>query len=106
MANKKNKPIPKPIDKKEEIVEEKKEQPIIATKPEIVDAEVDGVIDMLNVRSTPEKKDGNIVTQIKNGFKLQVVDPKKSTNGWYKIIITDKEKKTDGYVMKKFIKII
>lgn len=96
---KKYKPTPKPIDKKEETKE-------VVKEPEIVDAKVDGVDNMLNVRSTPEKKDGNIVTQIKNGLKIQVVDPKKSTNGWYKIIVTDKEKKTDGYVMKKYIKII
>lgn len=92
---KKYKPTPKQVDKKDEVKE-----------PEIIAAEVDGVTNMLNVRSTPEKKDGNIVTQIKNGLKIQVVDPKKSTNGWYKIIVTDKEKKTDGYVMKKYIKII
>ena len=96
---KKYKPTPKPVDKKEEVREQ-------STEPVIVDAKVDGVNNMLNVRSAPEKKDGNIVTQIKNGLKIQVVDPKKSTNGWYKIIVTDKEKKTDGYVMKKYIKII
>ena len=105
---KKTKPISKPVEVKEEVKEITEpviEKPAVEV-PEIVDAKVDGVIEMLNVRSTPEKKEGNILMQLRNGFKLQVVDPKKSTGEWYKIIVTDKEKKTDGYVMKKFIKII
>lgn len=93
--------IPKPTEDTKVV-----EQKVEAIKEEIAEAKVDGVVNMLNVRSTPEKKEGNIVTQIQNGVKVQVVDPKKSTGEWYKIIVTDKEKKTDGYVMKKYIKII
>ena len=104
LNDKKKITIPEPVSNKEE-VKVAEEKPVV-NETEYVNAKVDGVVDMLNVRSTPEKKEGNIVTQIKNGSKLQVVDPKKSTGDWYKIVITDKEKKTDGYVMKKFIKII
>ena len=109
---KKNKPSPKPeavIQEPvvaEEVVEVAAEPVVEIEEPEIVDAEVSGVTDLLNVRATPEKRDGNVVTQIKNGLKIKVVDPKKSTNDWYKIIVTDKDKKTDGYAMKKYIKIV
>lgn len=105
---KKNKNFSKPLEKpiQEPVVKEEPKEVEAPKEPEIVEAEVSGVTDLLNVRSTPEKKDGNIVTQIKNGVKIQVVDPKKAKNDWYKIIVTDKEKKTDGFAMKKYIRII
>ena len=102
--DKKKNPVPQQVSIKQEVKETVK-KPVV-NEPEYANAKVDGVIEMLNVRSTPEKKEGNIVTQIKNGTQLQVVDPKKAAGEWYKIVITNKEKKTDGYVMKKYIKII
>lgn len=78
------------------------EKPIVAEEPMEVDAIVDGVTTMLNVRSTPEKKEGNVVTTIENGTEVKVREPKKPGE-WYKIIVTDSKK--EGYVMKKYIKI-
>ena len=97
MANKRNRPIPKPIAQPEPKMEEKQE-------PEVVEAVVDGVDSMLNVRSKPKVEEGNIVMQIKKGTKIQVVDPKKAKSEWYRIVVTDR--KTEGYAMKKYIKII
>lgn len=89
MAGKKNsKPISKPS----------------TPQPEVVEAVVDGVDNLLNIRSTPKVEEGNIVTQIKKETKLKVVDPKKAKGEWYRIIVTDR--KTEGYAMKKYIKII
>lgn len=79
-------------------------QDTVKVEPEIVDAEVYGVDSMLNIRSTPQVKDGNILIQLTKGTKLKVVDPKKAKGAWYKIIVTDP--KTEGYAMKKYIKII
>lgn len=94
MANKKNKPNPKPAT-----------QPKVEPEqPEIVNAIVDGVDWLLNVRSTPKVEEGNIVMQIKKGTRIEVVDPKKAKGEWYRIVITDR--KTEGYAMKKYIKII
>lgn len=98
MANKKNKPNPKPS-----APIEPKTEPVIE-EPEIVDAEVYGVDSMLNIRKTPKVEEGNIVMQLKKGTKIQVVDPKKAKNEWYKIIVTDNKSK--GFAMKKYIKII
>lgn len=104
--NKKNKFVPKPVEQPEETkevlpIKEEVQEPV---EPEIVDAEVDGVNLMLNIRSTPNVEEGNVIMQLKKGTRLQVVEPKKAKNDWYKIIITDK--KTEGYAMKKYIKII
>lgn len=94
MANKKNsKPIPKPANTQPKVEE-----------PEIIEAVVDGVDNLLNIRSTPKVEEGNIVAQIKRATKIQVVDPKKAKGEWYRIIVTDR--KTEGYAMKKYIKII
>ena len=96
MAGKKNsKPNPKPSapQPKAEIEE-----------PEIIDGVVDGVDNLLNVRSAPKVEEGNIVAQIKKETKLKVVDPKKAKGEWYRIVVTDR--KTEGYAMKKYIKII
>lgn len=96
MAGKKNnKPIPKPAN-----TQPKKE----VEESEVVEAVVDGVDNLLNIRSTPKVEEGNIVAQIKRATKLQVVDPKKAKGEWYRIIVTDR--KTEGYAMKKYIKII
>ncbi len=96
-------PDPKPAEEKkiqEPVVEEPKVE-----EPEIVDAEVYGVDSMLNIRSTPEVKDDNVITLVKKGTKIKVVDPKKAEkDSWYKIIVTDM--KMEGYAMKKYIKII
>ncbi|MBP5564541.1 MAG: SH3 domain-containing protein [Lachnospiraceae bacterium] len=62
---------------------------------------------MLNVRSTPEIKEGNVIATLENGSGVKVEEPKKDHSGFYKIIIVDKEDKPKkGYAMKKFIKII
>lgn len=83
----------------------KNKQPSSQPKVEIVNAVVDGVDNMLNVRTTPEVKDGNVITTIKKGTYIQVVDPKKAeTKEFYKIVVKDPEVK--GYAMKKYIKII
>lgn len=96
MASKKNgKPNPKPVVP----------QPKVETEePEVVEAVVDGVDNLLNIRSAPKVEEGNIVAQIKKETKLKVVDPKKAKGEWYRIIVTDR--KTEGYAMKKYIKII
>lgn len=96
MASKKNgKPNPKPSTP----------QPKVETEePEAVEAVVDGVDNLLNIRSAPKVEEGNIVVQIKKETKLKVVDPKKAKGEWYRIIVTDR--KTEGYAMKKYIKII
>lgn len=74
-------------------------------EPVEVEAIVYGVNVMLNIRSTPEKKDGNIITTVNKGVKIIVVDPEKAKDKeWYKIKIIDS--KQEGYAMKKFIKII
>lgn len=82
------------------------DKPLTTVEPEIVDAVVDGVDFMLNIRSTPEVKDDNIITSVKKGTVIQVVDPEKTEGKFYKIIVTDPPKKTEGYGMKKYIKII
>lgn len=95
--NKDNKPFPKPVEIKteEKKVEEKKEAP----KEEF--GVVDGVDSMLNVRSKPEVAD-NIVTQLPKGTKVKITE--KSNKDWFKIIVTDPV--SEGFVMKKYIKII
>lgn len=96
MANKKSgKPNPKPISLQPKVERE---------EPEIVNGVVDEVDNLLNVRSTPRLEEGNIMMQIKKGTKIQVVDPKKAKGEWYRIVVTDR--KTEGYAMKKYIKII
>lgn len=96
MANKKSgKPNPKPMSPQPKVERE---------EPEIVNGVVDEVDNLLNVRSTPRLEEGNIMMQIKKGTKIQVVDPKKAKGEWYRIVVTDR--KTEGYAMKKYIKII
>lgn len=98
----KNKGVP--IKPAPEVKEEPKVEATKIEEPTQVDAIVDGVNSMLNVRSTPEKKDGNVITTIKKGTKIKVVDPKKAKNEWYKIIVVDS--KQVGFAMKRYIKII
>lgn len=86
------------------VIAEAVEKTVKEDMTEEVNAIVDGVNTMLNVRSTPEKKDGNVLTTIKKGTKIKVVDPKKAKNEWYKIIVVDS--KQVGFAMKKYIKII
>lgn len=77
---------------------------------EEVDGVVDGVACHLNVRLTPEVKADNVLTYIKKGTKVRVVDPKKEISGsgekWHKIIITNVEPHIHGYAMKKYIRIL
>lgn len=118
MSKNKNRPnkVTEPITEMKEDISQVEETPVteevkeeipveVKIEPEIVDAVVDGVNNMLNVRSTPRVEEDNVVTTIKNGTKIKVVDPKKATREWFKIIITDKDK-TEGFAMKKYIKII
>ena len=96
-----NKPFPKPVEIKteEKQVKEVKEVEVKETPKEEFGV-VDGVTNMLNVRSKPEVGD-NIVTQIKNGTEVKITE--RPNKDWFKIIVTDP--KTEGYVMKKYIKI-
>lgn len=71
---------------------------------EEVNAIVDGVNSMLNLRTAPEKTEDNIITTIKKGTKIIVVNPKKSKGDWYRIRVVDT--KQEGYAMKRYIKII
>lgn len=79
---------------------------------EEVDGMVDGVQLHLNVRSTPEVKADNVLTILKKGTNVKVIDPKKTEEGsgekWLKIRIIDKkpENEITGYAMKKYIKMI
>ena len=93
MGKSKNTPKPRQVE----------EKTIVAEEPKEVDAIVDGVTTMLNVRSTPEKKEGNVVTTIENGTEVKVREPRKPGE-WYKIIVSDSKK--EGYAMKKYIKIV
>jgi hypothetical protein len=98
-------PDSKPVEEVKKVQEEPKAKEVKVEEPETVDAEVYGVDSMLNIRSTPEVKDDNVITLVKKGTKLKVVDPKKAEkDSWYKIIVTDM--KMEGYAMKKYIKII
>lgn len=74
------------------------------TGNEEVNAIVDGVSSMLNIRSTPEKTEENVITTVKKDTKIIVVDPKKAKGDWYRIRVVDT--KQEGYAMKKYIKII
>lgn len=98
--NKKNYPKPPVTNNEMQVAEE-----VVEEKDEIVDAIVDGVQQMLNIRSTAEVKEGNVITTVGKGEKVKVVNPKKAGNEFYKIILTD-GKKTEGYAMKKFIKFV
>lgn len=74
-------------------------------EPVEVEAIVDGVNVMLNIRSTPEKKNDNVITTVNKGVKIIVIDPEKAKDKeWYKIRVIDT--KQEGYGMKKYIKII
>lgn len=77
----------------------------VTNTEETKEAVVDGVDSMLNIRSTPEVKEDNVISTVKKGMKIIVVDPKKEENGFYKIIVKDK-KDVKGFAMKKYIKII
>lgn len=82
----------------------------IADVIEEVDGVVDGVSCHLNVRETPEVKVDNVLTYIKKGTKIKVVDPKKDITGsgekWHKIIVTNVVPPIHGYAMKKYIRIL
>ena len=77
-----------------------------AAKDEEPNAEVVNVNVFLNVRSTPEVKEGNIVTMLQKGTKIIVVDkkPVPSKDGdFYKIKSLNHA--LEGYAMKKYIKV-
>lgn len=93
-------PQPQVVNKEVEITIEVKE----------VEAIVDGVEMGLNIRKDPEVKKFNKIAVLGKGTKVIVVDPEKPIKNkdgeWYKIRIVDKDKKENGFAMKKFIKII
>ena len=76
--------------------------------------EVDGVVDNiqthLNIRSTPEVKADNVLTILKKGTNVKVINPKKTEEGsgekWLKIRVFNVKPEITGYAMKKYIKMI
>ena len=106
--------IPKPAPVEEPIaeaaVEEVKVEEPVEEKEEVVDAIIDGVEMSLNIRKDPEVKANNQIAILGKGVKLKVVDPKKVVKNkdgeWYKIRIFDKNEPSDGFAMKKYIKIL
>lgn len=82
---------------------------ILSVKTAEVDAYVDGVQSHLNIRSTPEVKADNVVSIVKNGTSLKVIEPETTFDGsgekWYKVRI-ENENPVDGYAMTKYIKTI
>ena len=112
-----------PVKSIEPIVEEKsieavKEEPVkeeVVEEPAetVVDAVIDGVDVALNIRKEPEIKANNQIAILRKGVKIKVVDPDKTVKNkageWYKIRIVDadpKDPESNGYAMKKYIKII
>lgn len=99
-----SKPIPQPV-------KEVKEEPIApaVVEEKLVDAIVDGVDVALNIRKDPEVKPNNQIAILGKGVKIVVVDPEKPIKNkdgeWFKIRIKDNEP-SEGYAMKKYIKII
>lgn len=82
------------------------EKAVEEAKEEEPNAEVVNVNFFLNVRSTPEVKEGNIVTMLQKGTKIIVIDKKPipSKDGdFYKIKSLDPV--LEGYAMKRYIKV-
>lgn len=85
-------------------------EPIVETpkeEPKEIIGEVANVDSYLNVRSTPEIKVGNIVAILGKGTRIIVTDKKPTVNKdgeWYKIKVVNQD--TEGYSMKKYIKIL
>lgn len=77
---------------------------------EEVDGVVDGVQSHLNVRLTPEVKADNVLTILKKGTKVKILDSKKTEEGsgekWFKIRVFNVKPEITGYAMKKYIKMI
>lgn len=97
------------------VQEEVKEEPVVVEeKEELVEAEVDGVRSMLNIRMKPEVKDNNQIAMLGKGTRLFVVNPKEEHEGsgekWYKVRLSKEADKNDpannGYAMKKYIKLL
>lgn len=80
-----------------------KQEPITEAKPveEKKLAVVDGVQSLLNIRSTPEVAEDNVLEVIAKGTSVMVVTSFESDE-WYKVEVHG----TIGYAMKKFIKIL
>lgn len=91
----------------EEVVE-KVQEPV----ENVVDAVIDGVDVALNIRKDPEVKANNQIAILGKGVKIKVVDPEKPVKNaageWYKIKIVDAQTKeeSNGFAMRKYIKII
>lgn len=96
-------------DFKKKIIQESPpvlEEPAIEEPKEIL-AEVCNVDKYLNVRSAPKVEVGNIVAILEKGTKIIVTDKKPSASKdseWYKIKVVNQD--TEGYSMKKYIKIL
>lgn len=110
-------PVAVPEEIKEpEVVEEPVQEEVVKEIQEpvenVVDAVIDGVDVSLNIRKEPEVKPNNQIAILGKGVKIKVVDPEKpvkNTAGeWYKIRIVDAQTKeeSNGFAMKKYIKII
>lgn len=83
---------------------------ILGITEETVDAVVDDC-ECLNIRKEPALKANNQIAILGKGTKIVVVDPKKPEKNkdgeWYKIRIFNADKyKSEGFAMKKYIKII
>lgn len=113
--NKKRVGVPTEVKEVKETIEKPVEEKVDFTEPEpgvteeIVEGVVDGVDTHLNVRSTPEVKADNVVTMLKKGTKVKVIDPKKEITGsgekWHKIRVFNVEPNITGYAMKKYIRV-
>lgn len=105
----------------EPVIEEKVEETIDKVAEEVKTEEapvevfgiVDGVEMALNIRKDPEIKPNNQIAILGKGTKIVVVDANKTVKNedgeWYRIRIVDKDPKdptSNGYAMKKYIKII
>lgn len=91
----KEKPIGEPIEEETVVVEV--EEPV----EKWVDANVNGVDSMLNIRSSAEVAN-NVIGLFGEGTPCKVLKPNENSD-WYRIIIGEPEVK--GYAMKKYIKV-
>ncbi len=109
MGKNRNKSFQRPMPQPVETETEEVKAPEVVEK-EIVDGVVSTVNELLNVRETPEVKPDNIKATIKKGLRIKVIEPKKEITkcgeSWYRIKIVDSNPEVNGYVMKKFIKIV
>lgn len=85
-------------------------EPDPVSKEEIVKGVVKGVQLHLNVRLTPEVKTDNVITILKNGTEVEIIDPKILEEGsgekWYKIRVFNVEPNIVGYAMTKYISVV